>query len=105
MGLWQWLWRFLTGAPDPQPADAQSPAPSAPRKPRRPRARLTRLRSPRERETRHLAAQETVASKPYRFARPCVTGGWLDLSLDGDSGYLQRTGLPEFRNPQELADW
>lgn len=106
MGLWQTLWRFLTGAPSPRPEknSDRTPAPPPPRKARR-RARLNPLRSARTRETRHLAAQETVDSKPYRFARPCVTGGWLDLSLDGDSSYLERTGLPRFKTPQELADW
>jgi hypothetical protein len=34
-----------------------------------------------------------------------VIGGWLDLSRDGDSMHLLRSGLPVFHTPQELADW
>jgi retron-type reverse transcriptase len=34
-----------------------------------------------------------------------VTGGWLDLSRDGDIDYLRQSGLPAIRTPQEIADW
>lgn len=106
MGLWQWLWRLLGGGPE-RPATNNRPAPDSPPKkaPRRRRVRLARRRASRTRESRHIASAETVPTKPYRFARPCVTGGWLDLSRDGDPEHLERTGLPAFQNPQELADW
>ena len=42
---------------------------------------------------------------PYPFARLSVVGGYLDLSLDGDSERLAQLGLPDFQNPVQLAAW
>jgi hypothetical protein len=47
----------------------------------------------------------TSSRRPYRFARPAVTGGWLDLSQDTDGDRLERFDLPRFQNPEELARW
>jgi retron-type reverse transcriptase len=47
----------------------------------------------------------TVAEPAYRFARPGIHGGWLDLSRDHNDDRLERFQLPGFRHPEELARW
>ena len=115
MGLFDWFWR-LFGAPPggssaPPDAGISPPTPQRARVVRRrrhPRPRLTPFRF-RIDHARPDAADrrpdETVPERPYRFARPGITGGWLDLSRDGDPERLRQFGLPDFRTPQELAAW
>jgi retron-type reverse transcriptase len=111
MGLFQWL-RGLIGFgvshSRPQvPAKTPVPAQSAPsekvRRKRRPQARLTPLRF----KAPPKAGRRTTrpSRRVYRFARPDVTGGWLDLSLGGDTNRLERFSLPIFKIPEELALW
>jgi RNA-directed DNA polymerase len=111
MGLLNWLRRWFVGARD-QPSPNRRASDRAP-KPRRrrkhPRPRLVPLRADTLRESRRplpgMTTAERSAAAHYRFARPCVIGGWLDLSRDGDSMHLLQTELPVFHTPQELADW
>lgn len=108
MGLFDWVRRlFAGGQQEVRPTErARHPA-TAPqvvvRRTRRPNVRLTRLRfrEARERKT----AAPTTAHPPYRFARPSIHGGWLDLSQDQDDARLERLNLPKFRHPEELARW
>lgn len=109
MSLWDLFRRWFWPRPEePSPDSATSPRRSAPRKPRR-RARLVplRWRAARRKDSRasRLARTEVVAQPPYAYARPCVVGGFLDHSGDGDDSRLRQYGLPVFRTPQELADW
>src|SRR5262249_16385584 len=111
MGLFQWL-RGLIGlgdshsapqAPPKSPISARSAPIEMRSRKRRPRARLTPLRfkgppKPDGHTTRPI-------QRGYRFARPGVTGGWLDLSQGGDANRLGRFSLPQFRIPEELAQW
>lgn len=110
MGWLNWLRRWFFGGPDSSSTPRESTPASAPRpQRRRPRRRLFPLRAASLRESRRhppgMTTAERTAAPPYRFARPCVVGGWLDLSRDGDSMHLLRAGLPVFHTPQELADW
>jgi hypothetical protein len=112
MGLWQWLRRWLVGkqqAESPRQSRGPCRASAGRRFPRHPQVRLTTFRATASRKDRQrrsgMAASERVAAAPYRFARPCVVGGWLELSRDGDSPRLQQAGLPVLHTPQALADW
>ncbi|MFN0054825.1 MAG: reverse transcriptase family protein [Planctomycetales bacterium] len=111
MGLFNWLRRWLWGATGEASPGGKTAAGrhASLRKKRHPRVRLAPLRraaADQSGQTRTgLQPEEIVASAPYRFARPCVTGGWLDLSRDGDPERLQQFGLPVFQTPQQLADW
>ena len=54
------------------------------------------------RDSRVLAVPE----RPYRFARPAVEGGWLDLSAKiRTTTAWNASTFPRFRNPEELAGW
>lgn len=113
MGLLNWLRRWFLGEPDQSrdgnPAASDSPATGSLARRKYPRVRLKPLRANSLRESRRrqpgMTTAERAATAPYRFARPCVVGGWLDLSRDGDSMHLLQAGLPVFHTPQELADW
>ena len=49
---------------------------------------------------------EIVAREPYAFARfGPGDGTFLDLSRDGDDGWLDEFGLPRLHTPAQLADW
>ena len=87
---------------DPSRDGAATEVPS--RKPRR-RVRLTGFRYTRHGAGGQPLASPTVAEKPYRFARPSVMGGFLDLSGDGDNARLHSLGVPAFQTPEELAEW
>src|SRR6185437_8242200 len=74
MGLVDWLRRLFGGAShEPEQSDRSRPA----LRQRRRRVKLAPLRY-------QVAKADTEtpveARRPYRFARPAVTGGWLDLS-------------------------
>jgi retron-type reverse transcriptase len=113
MGLLNWLRRWFLGDRDRESTPSASNAGSANSKRRfrrrRPRPRLVPLRAAAARESRRhqpgMTTAERAAAAPYRFARPCVVGGWLDLSGDGDSMRLLRADLPVFHTPQALAEW
>jgi hypothetical protein len=54
----------------------------------------------------NLGGHTTFPSeRGYRFARPSVSGGWLDLSQGGDADRLEQLKLPVFNIPEELAQW
>ena len=99
MGLVDWLRRLFGGAShEPGQPDVSRPAPRR----RRPRVKLAPLRY----RVAKADPQTPVESRrPYRFARPAVTGGWLDLSQSQDEDRLGRYDLPRFRHPEELARW
>lgn len=116
--MWGWLWRLLGGGSSSErnPGAGQSPTPTrreasqgssetAPRKRlrrRRQHVRLSRLRHDAKPVRTPI---ESVATKPYRFARPWVVRGYLDFSTDTRPDRLARFGLPVFSTPQQLADW
>jgi RNA-directed DNA polymerase len=126
MGLFDWL-RRLFGGTKKQPGSPAEPQPRREpsryvRRPRRPRVKLAPLKhhppfssNPRTGETSARVPQgggsisgvriPAVPQRPYRFARPAIEGGWLDLSRDQDESRLERYDLPRFRNPEELAGW
>lgn len=110
MGLLNWLRRWFGGnraAPARKPGSSDGAPARRVRRRQRPRVVLTPLRADQTRPPAHAGIRtiERVGSSPYRFARPCVVGGWLDLSGDGDPTHLERSGMPVFCTPQELADW
>jgi len=99
MGLVDWLRRLFGGAShEPGQPEVSRPVPRR----RRGRVKLAPFRY-------HVAKAETPtrvdSRRPYRFARPAVTGGWLDLSQSQDEDRLGRYDLPRFRQPEELARW
>jgi len=114
MSLLDWIKSWFVGSTvspstsgansPPDPSHDGSATEQAAKKPRR-RIRLSGFRY-----TRHGAGGQelpspTVPEKPYKFARPSVMGGFLDLSGDGDNTRLDSLGIPAFQTPQELADW
>lgn len=114
MSLWKllfgWLWpgRAASGAAviaatNPAPADATL----SPEQDHYEEVRLTPLRRQRSYPQRSGAdvSKYAVPQCPYPFARPCVLGGFLDLTRDHDATRLEQQGLPAFRTPQEIADW
>src|SRR5579872_3436878 len=110
MGLFGWLRRILGGG-EQEPAAANSPGAPATasvevqKSLRRPHRRI-RLEPLRFRSASERDPGGVIASKrPYRFGRPSIHGGWLDLSQDQNDDRLQRLNLPPFRNPEELAAW
>lgn len=111
MGFLNWLRRWFLGDLEAEPAAPVEAPPSVsePEDRIRRRHRLVSLRAEARREPgrRHpgMTSAERTAEIPYRFARPCVVGGWLDLSRDGDAGRLAEQGLPVFHDPQSLAEW
>src|SRR5262249_29906160 len=110
MGLFDWISRLFGGgdqpAPEAAPPAATRPGPAvapARRDRRHRRIRLAPLRAGRHPPKK--GTSDAVGTRPYRFARPAVQGGWLDLSQDEDQSRLQRFQLPQFRQPEELARW
>ncbi|MBS0264833.1 MAG: RNA-directed DNA polymerase, partial [Planctomycetes bacterium] len=133
MGLFDWV-RGLLGfgnpapnpvespvetknAPLPTPASGVASPPSGPASSRRDRG-VTRSREFRRSRSaiqlRTLRFQlrprsdlrTTVQDRAhYRFARPSVEGGFLDLTQSGDTGNLEQLSLPVFRTPEEIAGW
>lgn len=76
------------------------------RRMRRERPRLAPSFRDRQPPGNAWAAGREVRELPYRFARFSVkSGGFLDLTVDGDDDLLRRRGLPVFRTPEELAAW
>ncbi len=73
------------------------------------RPKLTPLRFKkitRETLTVRTSVSTPANEPPYRFARYDIkTGGFLDLSQDGDLERLAAHGLPQFSTPEELAVW
>ncbi|MBI3865696.1 MAG: RNA-directed DNA polymerase [Planctomycetia bacterium] len=117
MGLFQWL-RGLFGFGDAAPeSSAQPHSPSSSRasdsnratpaaRPPRKRRRPARLKPLRFKPPRKVGGRTTLPKdRGYRFARPSVTGGWLDLSQGGDASRLERYSLPVFKIPEQLAKW
>ncbi len=86
---------------------------SASRRRRKPekitRAKLSPLRfkkSSHDSSTVRTSVSTPADNPPYRFARYDIkTGGFLDLSKDGDSERISSMGLPQFSTPEELANW
>ncbi|MSR56689.1 MAG: RNA-directed DNA polymerase [Planctomycetaceae bacterium] len=113
MGLFNWLRCWFLGKRPPATNDVVSDQGAAPQRRKRrrkhSRARLVPLRAAAARDARRrfpgLTTAERTGAAPYRFARPCVLGGWLDFSLDGQTEQLGSAGLPVFETPQGLADW
>jgi len=109
MGFFHWLRRLFgleTGRNSPErgsPAAAASGSPTRRHRRRRPPVKLVPLR--------YQPAQpvggrtSSVGRRAYRFARPSMRGGWLDLSQGQDASRLERFGLPSFNVPEELAAW
>ncbi|QDU79593.1 Reverse transcriptase (RNA-dependent DNA polymerase) [Polystyrenella longa] len=65
-------------------------------------------KSPQQQTTtsRPFSVPAVKVEQPYPFAHFSPMGdGYLDLSQDGDSVQLQELELPEFSNPQQMADW
>lgn len=113
MSLWNllfgWLWpsRTASGKSGTESAADDVPVRLPDSEQKRARVRLVRSRRnvARRRRSAEEIAADSVPQRPYAFARPCVLGGFLDLTRDHDGPRLQQQGLPEFRTPQELADW
>ncbi len=126
MGLFDWLRRLFGGSEKPAGGPA---APRTQREKSRPIRRLRRARvrltalehlrpfssNSRAGETSAKVPQDdgspsdfrgsVVRQRPYRFARPAIEGGWLDLSSDHDDDRLGRYDLPRFQIPEDLAGW
>lgn len=105
MGLFDWLRRlFLGGQAEPAraPSHDRGSAPSRRRRTRRRKVKLVPLRYAARKQKPPAAA---LPRAPYRFSRPSVRGGWLDLARDEDAARLQRLNLPRFQTPEELAKW
>ncbi len=109
MGFFGWLRRLFGGGEQEgrgpaRPASSAIEAAETRKSRRRPhrRIRLTPLRYQRSPATDPATA---TPQRTYRFGRPGVRGGWLDLSQDQDDSRLDRFQLPRFRNPEELAAW
>ncbi|HLJ10663.1 MAG TPA: reverse transcriptase family protein [Planctomycetaceae bacterium] len=102
MMLFNWLRRLFGRFPQSQAAAA---APRHRSERARREHRRVKLVPLRYRPRQHSAESSTVESPAYRFARPSISGGWLDLSHDQNDGRLDRFNLPKFRHPQELAGW
>lgn len=110
MGLFGWLRRILGGG---EQESSEANLPGAPtsgvveaQKSRRRQHRRIRLDRLRYRSASEGGpAPATVSKRAYRFGRPSIHGGWLDLSQDQDDDRLDRFNLPRFRNPEELAAW
>src|SRR6185369_10861338 len=74
----------------------------------RPRRYLKSLRHEHQRNQtfrQRVVAAKGVKQKPYAYAFPGVTGGFIDLTQDGNDARLEKFDLPRFHTPQELADW
>src|SRR5438045_3641632 len=98
MGLFNWLRRLLGFEnPEIQPTVGSDSASSQPdgeihrraatrRAPKRRKVRLVPLRyRPPAQVGGHTSS---VGRRAYRFARPSMRGGWLDLTLDQDASRL-----------------
>jgi len=106
MGLFDWLRRLFAGDRTDFPSDsckAHAPSPPFRRRARRRKVKLAPRRYGASPKPKPPAPTATLP--PYRFSRPGVSGGWLDLSGDQDEARLNRLGLPKFRIPEELAGW
>lgn len=113
MGLIAFLKRLFLGAPQPGPdpvpdrSPEPSPVPQAPvvRPPRRFHG-VKPLRYRPAPDGSHFYGT-TCDSAPYRFARSTIVSGtkFVDLTEDHDQSKLEWFGLPEFRTPEELAQW
>jgi len=106
MGLFGWLRRlFGNEEQEGQPPGAAGSGRRRQRKHRRVKLAPLRYDLVRRKLARAAAGNATVTVRDYRFARPGIHGGWLDLSQDLDEGRLERFQLPRFRQPEELARW
>ncbi len=110
MGLFDWLRRLLgfessNNQPENAPP-AAAPGPSGSQVARRPakhrKVRLVRLRY---RPPAPAGDQSSISHPAYKFSRPSMRGGWLDLSRDQNSSRLERFSLPVISVPEELAKW
>src|SRR5258708_2961232 len=110
MGLFNWLRGLLGfGNPENQPhsgpvsSDAASPHAGRAQRPRR-KHRKVKLDPLRYRPSERIGGNtSSVGRRAYRFARPSMRGGWLDLSLDQDASRLERYQLPGISIPEDLA--
>lgn len=115
MGLFNWLRRLLgfenleNQAPfgsdsARSPTNTSAPLRGVARRP--PKRRKARLVPLQYRSTAQVGGQtSSVGRRAYRFARPSMRGGWLDLTLDQDASRLEQFSLPNFSIPEELAKW
>ena len=106
MGLFDWLRRLFAGDRADSPSassEVRAPSPSTRRRARRRKVKLVPLRFGASPKPRPPAPTST--RPPYRFSRPGIAGGWLDLGGDQDEARLDRLGLPKFQIPEELARW
>lgn len=114
MGLIRLLRRLLGG--DSQPTSSHSggppratgkgiPRPAEPgTTPPRRAVRLQPLRYRSSLVRTDPRSEAATSQPPYRFAHLSVDGsGYLDLSRDGDSRWLQHFRLPELATPEDLA--
>lgn len=135
MGLFDFLWRLLVGAPRPpssessretapahrevpsgtpseqRPADSRPSSPSAPSQKSSPKQRSKKQfrLEPLEYQPNLVATDprdEVVKSRPYRFSSAGIDPAtFLDLSKDSDPRWLEYYGLPHLKTPDDLARW
>jgi len=102
MGLFSWIQNLLS---DDQPAQPSSTESTDFNFPKRTTSR-PRLYPLRRKKIRQAVEITTVKDLPYRFAwLDWNSSGYLDLANDGDSELLSAWDLPQFQNPEQLADW
>jgi len=110
MGLFDWLQRLFGGGTPGNPEAARSvystPEVAESESLRRRKHRRIKLAPFRYHPLPAThGGTKVLPGRPYRFSRPGVQGGWLDLSRDQNESRLDRFQLPQFRNPEELARW
>ncbi len=102
VGWLQWLRRLL-GFGTPSAATTQPVGKVEHRPVRHRKVKLAPLRY---RSSARIGLDtSSVGKRAYRFARPSMRGGWLDLSLDQDASRLERFSLPSITVPEDLAKW
>jgi len=103
VGWFEWL-RNLVGFG--KPPSVNSPPETRQVERQRVKRRKVRLVPLRFRPPARIGGHtESAGKRAYRFARPNITGGWLDLSLGQDASRLERFSLPQITVPEDLAKW
>jgi retron-type reverse transcriptase len=110
MSLWDllfgWLWpRRTSKSVAVPPSDGQGSPPAGEQRHAKIRLQPLRRNAARTPRPKPEVGANAVAERPYAFARPCVFGGYLDLTGGHDAVRLEQQGLPNLRTPQEIADW
>lgn len=107
MNLFRWVLSLFRAVPS-SPPPTETSAPAKKKRKKRPRRRLIPFRHTQKwfalSDKRRVPAKG-AKQKPYEYAYPGLTGGFIDLTQDGDDSRLAKFDLPRFRTPQELADW